>query len=226
MSETTTGPNRVLWLSTIGFTLMFAVWLMFGILGKPIQQEFGLTEVELSWIVAAAALNGSLWRLPTGMITDRIGGRKVMTFLLAATAVPAFLVSRADSYAMLLVLAFFVGFGGNSFSAGIAWNSAWFPRHRQGFALGVPADTMAEVRNENAQLKAQVQQYEAPPPTRGSTAGTALGSTTYAHYSAALTEPLGRWNVRERALAPVCEIVECSPPAAICSESLLVSGRP
>lgn len=137
MSETTTGPNRVLWLSTIGFTLMFAVWLMFGILGKPIQQEFGLTEVELSWIVAAAALNGSLWRLPTGMITDRIGGRKVMTFLLAATAVPAFLVSRADSYAMLLVLAFFVGFGGNSFSAGIAWNSAWQPRERQGFALGL-----------------------------------------------------------------------------------------
>lgn len=137
MSESTTGPNRVLWLSTIGFTLMFAVWLMFGILGKPIQQEFGLTEVELSWIVAAAALNGSLWRLPTGMITDRTGGRKVMTFLLAATAVPAFLVSRADSYATLLVLAFFVGFGGNSFSAGIAWNSAWQPRERQGFALGL-----------------------------------------------------------------------------------------
>lgn len=137
MNETTTGANRVLWLSTVGFTLMFAVWLMFGILGKPIQQEFGLTEVELSWIVAAAALNGSLWRLPTGMITDRIGGRKVMTLLLAATAVPAFLVSRADSYAMLLVLAFFVGFGGNSFSAGIAWNSAWQPRERQGFALGL-----------------------------------------------------------------------------------------
>ncbi|WP_207208434.1 MFS transporter [Nocardioides glacieisoli] len=136
MSETT-GQDRVLWLSTVGFTLMFAVWLMFGILGKPIQEEFGLTEVQLSWIVAAAALNGSLWRLPTGMITDRIGGRKVMTFLLAATAVPAYLVSRADSYAMLVVLAFFVGFGGNSFSAGIAWNSAWQPRERQGFALGL-----------------------------------------------------------------------------------------
>lgn len=136
MSQTT-AQNRVLWLSTVGFTLMFAVWLMFGILGKPIQEEFGLTEVQLSWLVAAAALNGSLWRLPTGMITDRIGGRKVMTFLLATTAVPAFLVSRADSYVMLLVLAFFVGFGGNSFSAGIAWNSAWQPREHQGFALGV-----------------------------------------------------------------------------------------
>ena len=31
-------------MSTIAFTLMFAVWLMFGILGVPIQKEFGLTD--------------------------------------------------------------------------------------------------------------------------------------------------------------------------------------
>ena len=113
MNESPSGRNRVLWLSTVAFTLMFAVWLMFGILGKPIQEEFGLSEVQLSWVVAAAALNGSLWRLPAGMVTDRIGGRKVMTFLLLATAVPAYLVSQANSYPMLLVLAFLVGFAGN-----------------------------------------------------------------------------------------------------------------
>lgn len=131
------GRTRVLVLSTTGFTLMFAVWLMFGILGKPISAEYGLSEVQLSWIIAAAVLNGSMWRLPAGMITDRIGGRKVMTFLLAGSAIPAYLVSKADSYAMLVVLAFFVGFAGNSFSAGTAWNSAWQPREHQGFALGV-----------------------------------------------------------------------------------------
>ena len=100
MGPSLAGRHRVLWLSTTGFTLMFAVWLMFGILGKPIQEELDLSEVQLSWLIAAAVLNGSLWRLPAGMITDRIGGRKVMTFLLAATAVPAYLVSRADSYGM------------------------------------------------------------------------------------------------------------------------------
>ncbi len=31
--------NRILTLSTIAFTLMFAVWLMFGILGIPIRKE-------------------------------------------------------------------------------------------------------------------------------------------------------------------------------------------
>ena len=131
------GAGRVLTLSTLSFTLLFAVWLMFGILGKPIVTEFHLSEVQLSWIVAVAVLNGSMWRLPAGILTDRIGGRKVMTFILAATAVPAYLVSLADSYEWLLVLAFLVGFAGNSFSVGIAWNSAWFAHGRQGLALGV-----------------------------------------------------------------------------------------
>ncbi len=131
------GARRVLWVSTVDFTVAFAVWLMFGILGKPISKEFGLSEIQLSWIIAVAVLNGSLWRLPAGMITDRIGGRKVMTFLLAATAVPAYLVSQAGSYVVLLVLAFLVGFAGNAFSSGIAWNAAWQPREHQGFALGV-----------------------------------------------------------------------------------------
>ncbi|HET6562967.1 MAG TPA: nitrate/nitrite transporter [Marmoricola sp.] len=137
MSDGSAGPSRVLTLSSVSFTVMFAVWLMFGILGKPISKEFGLSEVQLSWIIAVAVLNGSLWRLPAGIVTDRIGGRKVMTFLLVATAVPTYLVARADSYAVILGLAFLIGFAGNAFSSGIAWNSAWQPRDRQGFALGL-----------------------------------------------------------------------------------------
>ena len=58
------GAKRVLTMSTIAFTLMFAVWLMFGILGVPIQKELGLTDPQLAWITAVAVLNGSLWRLP------------------------------------------------------------------------------------------------------------------------------------------------------------------
>lgn len=161
------GATRVLTVSTIGFTLMFAVWLMFGILGKPISEEFDLSEVQLSWIIAAAVLNGSLWRLPAGMITDRVGGRKVMTFMLLAAAIPTYLVSKADSYAMILVLAFFIGFAGNSFTAGIAWNSAWQPREHQGFALGLFGA---------GNVGASVTKFVGPPLIAGTTVGvTYLG---------------------------------------------------
>ncbi len=131
------GAGRILTLSTIAFTLMFAAWLMFGILGIPIRDEFGLSDVQLSWLSAVAILNGSLWRLPAGIAADRFGGRIVFTVLLLSTAVFCYLVSLAQSYAVLLALAFLVGFAGNAFTAGVAWNSAWFPRTRQGFALGV-----------------------------------------------------------------------------------------
>ncbi|SDN29544.1 MFS transporter, NNP family, nitrate/nitrite transporter [Nocardioides szechwanensis] len=131
------GARRVLALSTVAFTLMFAAWLMFGVLGLPIRDEFGLTDVQLSWLSAVAILNGALWRLPAGIAADRFGGRVVFTVLLLATALFSYLISLAGSYGMLLVLAFAVGFAGNAFTAGIAWNSAWFPRHHQGFALGV-----------------------------------------------------------------------------------------
>lgn len=129
--------NTVLTLSTIAFTLMFAVWLMFGVLGVKIREEFNLSEIQFGWLTAIAVLNGSIWRLLFGIWTDRFGGRLVMTLLVAATAIPAFLVARSQSFTELMIYAFLVGMAGNAFSVGIAWNSAWYPRHHQGFALGV-----------------------------------------------------------------------------------------
>jgi MFS transporter, NNP family, nitrate/nitrite transporter len=130
------GANRVLALSTTAFTLLFAVWLMLGVLGVPIKAELKLNPVQFAWLAAIAVLSGSIFRLPLGILADRWGGRVLMTALLLISAVPCFLVSQAHSYQSLMICAFFYGLAGNSFSVGIAWNAAWFPRGRQGFALG------------------------------------------------------------------------------------------
>ena len=42
--------RRILGLSTTAVELMFAVWLVFGVLGIPHQGEFGLSDVQLSWL--------------------------------------------------------------------------------------------------------------------------------------------------------------------------------
>lgn len=132
------GSTRVLSLSTFAFTLMFAVWLMFGVLGIPIQKEFGLSDSQLAWLSSVAILNGSIWRLFLGVLTDRIGGKRVTIVMLLVTSIPAYLLAHMTlNYHWLLILAFLVGFAGNLFSVGIAWNSHWFDRKRQGFALGV-----------------------------------------------------------------------------------------
>src|SRR5581483_841340 len=57
--------------------------------------------------------------------------------LLLAVAVPTFWVSRATSFSELLACALLYGWAGNAYTAGIAWNAAWFPKERQGLAMGV-----------------------------------------------------------------------------------------
>jgi NNP family nitrate/nitrite transporter-like MFS transporter len=129
--------GRVLLLSTASFTVLFAVWLMLGVLGVPIKDELRLDNVQFGWLTAMAVLSGSIFRLPLGILTDRLGGRVVMTALLVATALPTYFMAGLRSFEALLACTFLFGIAGNSFSIGIAWNAAWFPRERQGLALGV-----------------------------------------------------------------------------------------
>lgn len=135
--------KRVLALATLAFTLCFAVWVMFAIVGIPIAEELALTEGQFALLAAIPVLTGSLLRVPAGMLTDRIGGRVAMTVLLLIVAPPTYLVGRIDTtdsaaaYHWLLVLALFIGLAGTSFAIGVSWGSAWFPERHKGFALGV-----------------------------------------------------------------------------------------
>lgn len=132
-----TNRTKVLWLSFSGFTLSFAAWLMFGVLGIPIQKEFQFTDVSLAWLSAIAILNGALWRMPFGMLADRLGGKRTFIGLLLFSSLSSFLVATSQNFGQLMFYAFLVGVGGNSFSVGSAWNAAWFPPKQQGFAMGL-----------------------------------------------------------------------------------------
>ena len=129
--------NSVLFMNTFGFTVMFAVWVVFAIIGIPIRKELSLGETEFALLVALPILTGSLLRLPLGMATDWIGGRPIFTALLATSAVPLLLLSHATHYWQYLVLGLFIGLAGTSFAVGIAYTSAWFPQKLQGTALGI-----------------------------------------------------------------------------------------
>ena len=131
------GRRRVLWLSTAAFTLLFNVWLMLGVLGIPLRQELHLSDSQIEWLVAAAILSGSVWRLNFGIWADVYGGRVVTGLLLLGTAISSYLFSQATTYNELLICALLFGLAGNSFSVGIAWNSAWFPSNLKGTALGI-----------------------------------------------------------------------------------------
>jgi len=127
----------VLTSSTVGFTVCFAVWMMFAVIGIPIKKQLGLSETEFGLLAATPVLTGSLIRLPLGMWTDRFGGRIVFFLLMLGTVVPIWLIGEATEYWQFLALGLFVGLAGGSFSVGIAYCARWFERERQGLAMGI-----------------------------------------------------------------------------------------
>src|SRR5262245_11461893 len=101
--------QRVLWLSTAAFTLLFNVWMMLGVLGVPIRRELALSDAQLEWMIAAAILSGALFRLNFGMLAETYGGRLVMSITLAGSAVAAYAFSRATTFPGLLAGAMLFG---------------------------------------------------------------------------------------------------------------------
>lgn len=124
-------------MSTLAFTVCFAIWMMFGVIGVPIKKTLGLNETQFGVLVAMPVLTGSLIRVPVGMLTDRYGGRIVFFALMLSLVVPIWLLAYATEFWHFLVLGLFVGCAGGSFAVGITYCANWFPRERQGLAMGI-----------------------------------------------------------------------------------------
>ena len=138
LAEVTVGDRyRALGLSTFSFTVCFAVWTIFSIIGVKIKQDLGLSETEFGILVATPVLTGSVSRIFLGVWTEQYGGRLVFTVQMLATAVACWLLSEVQTYEVFLVAALGVGLAGGSFIVGIAYTSQWFDKDRQGTALGI-----------------------------------------------------------------------------------------
>ncbi|MEX2694963.1 nitrate/nitrite transporter [Rhizobium mongolense] len=130
-------PARALWISTVAFTVCFAVWTIFAIIGVRIKQELGLNEAEFGLLIGTPVLTGSLVRIVLGIWTSRYGGRLVYTLTMVAAAIATFLLSYATSYTEMLIAGLGIGLAGGSFAVGVAYVSPFFPPEKQGTALGI-----------------------------------------------------------------------------------------
>jgi len=137
MSSQTRTATTVLTSSTLAFTICFAVWMMFAVIGIPIKKQLGLNETEFGLLAAMPVLTGSLIRVPLGIWTDRFGGRIVFFLLMLSTVAPIWLMSYATEYWHFLAIGCFVGLAGGSFSVGTPYVARWFPKNRQGLAMGI-----------------------------------------------------------------------------------------
>lgn len=129
--------SRALWLSTFAFTVCFAVWTIFAIIGIQIKKELNLSDTQFGLLVGTPILTGSLIRLILGVWSDQYGGRVVYTLTMLSAAVMTALLTYAYDYPTFLLAALGVGIAGGSFSVGVAYVAKWYPKERQGTALGI-----------------------------------------------------------------------------------------
>ena len=127
----------VLIVSTLAFTVCFMVWMMFAVVGIPLKKTLGLNATEFGLLMAMPVLSGSLVRVPLGIWTDKYGGRIVMTALLAATVPAIWLMAYATEFWHFLTIGLVLGLAGGSFSVGTPYVARWFPKNRQGLAMGI-----------------------------------------------------------------------------------------
>ena len=138
LSNVTKGEQRqALWASTLAFTVCFAVWTIFSILGVQIKKDLGLNDTQFGLLIATPILTGSLVRLVLGIWTDQYGGRVVFSAVMMISAVATWLVTTASTYEGFLLAALGVGISGGGFAVGIAYVSRWYPKRQQGTALGI-----------------------------------------------------------------------------------------
>lgn len=124
-------------MATLAFAVSFAVWSMLSPLATTLQKKYNIDDFAISVVIAVPVILGSIARIPMGVLTDRFGGRKVMTVLLAFCIIPCIGMTTADSFAAFIFWGFLLGMAGSSFAVGVPFVSRWFTAEKQGLVVGV-----------------------------------------------------------------------------------------
>jgi NNP family nitrate/nitrite transporter-like MFS transporter len=142
-------PGKGLLGTTVGFFFGFAAVSLYGPTAIKFKEALDLTPAMIGLLVAIPSLSGSLLRIPFGAWVDITGGRKPFLILLIASLIGlggvtlllniAYPDNMHGLYGLILLLGMLSGCGIATFSVGIGQTSYWFPKNKQGMALGTYA---------------------------------------------------------------------------------------
>lgn len=137
--------SRTLWITTGALTLSFATWYVWSaVVVRLSELGFQLSVGQRFWLAAIPGLVGASLRIPYSFIVQIFGTRRVVTAATASLLIPSIgiglvIQNPATPFWVLAALAAAAGFGGGNFSAFMSSTSYFYPRARQGTALGIQA---------------------------------------------------------------------------------------
>ena len=143
--------NRNLWISIPALLSGFAVWLYWSVITvQMINLGYGpgegdvFTQAQLFTVTAIAGFAGATLRIPNSFFVRIAGGRNTIFFTTMLLIIPAVgtgfaLLDPTTPLWVYQVLALLSGFGGGNFASSMSNISFFFPKRKQGLALGLNA---------------------------------------------------------------------------------------
>ncbi|WP_163651841.1 nitrate/nitrite transporter [Listeria sp. PSOL-1] len=124
-------------MATVAMAVSFMVWASLSPVANQIAQTYDLTASQKSLLIATPVLLGSIMRIPMGILSDRVGGKKVYIGTMIFIIIPLLFIPNVASFPMLLLCALLIGMAGTTFAVAISYVSSWFPPEKQGLILGI-----------------------------------------------------------------------------------------
>ena len=129
---------RVLGLLFVLVFVMYLDRLCIAVAGPRIQHDMGISPSGWGWVIGAFTLSYALFEVPSGILGDRIGPRRVLTRIVLWWSAFTALTGAATSYRILLVVRFLFGAGeAGAFPNCTSAVSRWVPAAERARALSV-----------------------------------------------------------------------------------------
>jgi sugar phosphate permease len=127
--------HQVLLVLSILSTITFLDRIAISTAGERISNDLGLSAVQWGWILGTFTLAYGIFEVPTGLLGDRLGAKKLLIRVVLWWSVFTVLTGFSTGFVMLLAVRFLFGIG----EAGAYPNisialSKWFPAFERGQA--------------------------------------------------------------------------------------------
>jgi MFS family permease len=130
--------HRVLGLLILLFAITYIDRVCISVAGPRMQEDLGIGPIGWGWVTAMFTLSYGFFEIPTGLMGDRIGPRRVLTRVVLWWSAFTSLTGAVSSYPLLLVTRFLFGAGeAGAFPNASIVLARWFPRTQGASMAGV-----------------------------------------------------------------------------------------
>ncbi|QDT55654.1 putative sulfoacetate transporter SauU [Caulifigura coniformis] len=132
--------HRVVFLAFLTSVLLYLDRFVLSYTERLIKLDLGLTEDQMSWGLSAFFWSYALFQVPSGLLTDRYGPRRMLTVYILLWSLGTALMGWMNGFAMLIAVRLGIGLAqAGAYPTCAAIVGRWVPLKSRGTASGLIA---------------------------------------------------------------------------------------